>query len=224
MNKLVYTFLIIFLSSSMQAQKDSLQLGDRYSEDQMYISISYAQLFSQPEAISRSSFSYGISLGILKDFSLNKDGTFALAMGIGYGYDFFNHELKVEEINGTTIFNEGLNITNNVFKGHNLEFPIEVRWRTSNAKKYNFWRIYGGIKFLYNLSNKFQFDENGTSFQFKNVSAYNNFRYGLTLSAGFDEFNINIFYSLNPIFENVTFNNQNINSKILKFGLIFYIL
>ncbi len=41
-------------------------------------------------------------------------------------------------------------------------------------------------------------------FSYKNVGAYNKFQYGLTLSAGYDEFNINIFYGLTPIFENAT--------------------
>ena len=217
-------FFFLFCLSSMNAQKDSLRIGDRYSEDQIYASISYAQFFNQPKAITRSGFSYAISTGFMKDFTLNKDGTFAIAIGAGYGFDFFNHELKVREINNITVFDSSSNIGSNVFKSHNLEFPLELRWRTSNANKYDFWRIYGGIKFLYNLSNKFEFTENSTSFSYKNVGAYNKFQYGLTLSAGYDEFNINIFYSLTPIFENSTITGENIDTSILKFGLIFYIL
>lgn len=208
----------------IHAQKDSLNIGDRYAEDQLYVSVSYAQFLNQPKTVSRSGFSYGLSAGFLKDITLNKQGNFSFALGVGYGFDFFSHELKVEEVNGTTIFSNGSSLSSNTFKSHNLEFPIELRWRTSNAKRYDFWRIYTGIKFLYNLSNTFNFDENTTSFSFKNVNAFRNFQYGLTLSAGFDEFNINIFYSLTPIFENARINGEQIDTGILKFGLIFYIL
>ena len=223
MKQLFCAFLFVISLASF-AQKDTLQLGDRYSEDQLYVSIAYAQLFNQPSQISRSGFSYALSTGFIKDFTLNKQGNFSIAVGIGYGFDFFNHQLKVEEINGSTIFNSGQNLTSNTFNSHNLEFPLEIRWRTSTAKKYDFWRIYSGIKFLYNFSNTFKFEENATAFEYKNVSAYRKLQYGITLSAGYDEFNVHIFYNLTPIFENANLGTESIDTSTLKFGLIFYIL
>lgn len=207
------------------AQKDSLHLGDRYSDDQIYGSISYAQFYDQPSSISKSNFSYSLSLGFMKDIILNKKGTISMAGGIGYGFDFFNHKLKVEEISGITVFSNDNSISSNLFKSHNLEFPLEFRWRTSTANKYDFWRIYGGVKFFYNMSNRFQFDaSNGTTFKHENISSYNKLQYGLTFSVGFDEFNLNVFYGLTPVFKNGTINGEDINSKILKFGMIFYFL
>lgn len=199
-------------------------MGDRYAEDQIYASVSYAQFFNQPSVISRSGFSYAISTGFIKDIILNKRGNVSFALGVGYGFDFFNHELKVEELNNITNFSTSANLDSNVFKAHNLEFPLELRWRTSTSKKYDFWRIYGGVKFLYNLSNKFQFVENTTEFTYKNVNSYNSFQYGISLSAGYDVFNVNFYYSLTPLFKDATINGKNINTSILKFGLIFYIL
>lgn len=223
--KKIYFFIFLWMFfAPLSAQKNSLELGDKYSEDQIYLSLSYAQFFNQPTLVSKSEFSYGFSAGFLKDITLNKEGNFSFALGIGYGYDFFNHNLKVEEINGSTQFSSGNDLASNVFKSYNLEFPLEIRWRTSNAKKYNFWRIYTGIKFLYNVSNKFSFEENNSSYMYKNVSDFKSFQYGLTLSAGYDDFNINVFYSLTPIFENAILNGEAINSSALKFGLIFYIL
>lgn len=218
-------FFLFTLSNSFVAQKDSLQIGDRYSEDQLYVSISYAQFSDQPATITKSNFSYAISTGFLKDFSLNKKGTFSIAGGIGYGYTYFNHELKVDEINGATVFSDDTTITSNFFRSHSLEIPFELRWRTSTAKKYNFWRVYTGVKFLYDLSNSFEYiNTNSNKFKYANVSSYRKLQYGLTISAGYDEFNINVFYGLSPIFENSTLNGENINTKVLKFGLIFYIL
>ena len=225
MNKAITTLLLLFITITVFCQRESLNLGDRYAEDQIYASVSFAQFDDQPSIISKSSFSYSISTGFIKDFILNKQGSFSIAAGVGYGFDLFNHKLKVEEINNATSFSSDLTISGNIFKSHNLEFPLEIRWRTSTANRYDFWRVYAGIKFMYNLSNKFQFeDSNNTSFQYSNVSAYNNLQYGLTLSAGYDEFNINIFYGLTPIFNDATINGETINTKILKFGLIFYIL
>ena len=224
MKKIFFFTFLLFFVYKISAQKDSLQLGDRYAEDQIYASISYAQFFNQPNTISKSDFSYAVSIGFVKDIVLNKNGNVSLAFGVGYGFDFFNHELKIEELNDITSFSTAASLDSNVFKSHNLEFPLELRWRTSNARKYDFWRIYGGVKFLYNLSNKFQFVENSTEFVFKNVNSYNSFQYGLSLSAGYDAFNVNFYYSLFPLFNKATINGEEINTSILKFGLIFYIL
>ena len=224
MNKLFLSIFLLLSIANSYAQKDSLQLGDRYADDQLYMAITYAQFSNQPSTITRSRFSYAFSTGFLKDIILNKKGTFSVALGVGYGFDFFNHELKVSEINNTTVFDTSENSSSNVFKAHNVEFPLEIRWRTSTAKKYDFWRIYTGVKFLYNFSNSFSNTENEINLNYKEVSAYRKLQYGLTFSTGYTEFNAYLFYNLTPIFENATINGEDINTRIIKFGLIFYIL
>jgi len=224
--KIKVAFLcLLFTVVNSFAQKDTLQLGDRYAEDQLYISISYSQLNEQPSLISKSNFSYALSAGFLKDIILNKQGSVSFAAGVGFGYDYFNHKLKVDEVNTSTTFSSDNTINNNIFKTYNLEFPLEFRWRTSNAKKYNFWRVYTGVKFIYNLQNTFSYtDANQQNFKYKNLNAYNNLQYGLTFSAGYDEFNVHLFYGLSPIFKDAAINTEAINTKILKFGLIYYLL
>ena len=219
---LLYFLLISFLTF---AQKDSLSLGDRYADDQIYFSVSYSQLYNQPTGITKSNFSYALSGGFIKDIILNKSGTIAIAGGIGLGYDFFNHELKVDEVGGTTVFTNDITTSKNIFKSYNLEFPFEIRWRTSTAIKYNFWRIYTGVKFLYNLDNNFQYiDANSNLIKYRKVSSYNKLQYGLTISAGYDAFTMNVFYGLSPVFKNGLLNEKAVDTKILKFGLIFYFL
>jgi len=225
MNTLFSFLFCWFFVLTIVAQKDSLQLGDSYADDQIYAAISYSQLYNQPSTISKSGFSYSISTGFIKDFILNKEGTISFAAGIGYGYDFFNHELKVENINNTTVVSSDNTLTSNKFKSHNIEFPLEIRWRTSTANRYKFWRIYSGIKFVYNFSNEFEFiDANNNTFSYSNISNYNKLQYGLTLSAGYDAINIHVFYGLTPIFENTTIGTEKVETKTLKFGLIFYLL
>lgn len=225
MKTIITSLFLVFFGAISFAQKDMLQLGDRYAEDQIYISVSYAQFYNQPRQISKTNFSYSLATGFIKDLILNQQGSVSIALGVGYGFDFLNHKLKVEEFNNTTFFSSDNTIRSNLFTSHNLEFPLEFRWRTSTATKYNFWRVYTGVKFSYNLANKFQFDDaTNTTFKYANITNYNKLQYGLTLSAGYDEFNIHIFYGLTPVFKNSNFNGEEVNSKILKFGLIFYLL
>ena len=70
----------------MVGQKDSLSLGNKYAEDQVYFMISYNQLFHQPTTVKRSGFSYGLSAGFMKDQILNKQGSVSMALGFGYNF------------------------------------------------------------------------------------------------------------------------------------------
>lgn len=224
MNKLVIVFFLLG-ALGVFAQKDSLNIGDRYADDQIYAMLTYNQMYQQPSSITRSGFSYGLATGFLKDIILNKKGTLSFALGVGYGYDFYNHELKVDEVNGVLSFSKDNTLTSNKYSSHNLEVPFEIRWRTSTANKYKFWRIYTGIKLLYNFSNRFEsIDASNAKNSFSNISAYNKLQYGLTLSAGYDAFNFHVFYGLSPVYKEASIVNEVIDSKVLKFGLIFYFL
>jgi len=220
-------YLVIFflsLSAIALAQKDSLQLGDRYADDQLYIGISYNQLYDQPDLVNRSGFSYGLSAGFMKDIILTKSGRVSFALGAGYGFDAFSHKLKITEEDNTTTFDTDNTITNNRISIHNIEFPLELRWRTSSANKYKFWRIYTGFKFSYNFSNTFSYTMDTTSFSFSNISNFNNWQYGATLSIGYATFNIQAYYGIANMFKNGTLGGAEIKTKVLKFGIIFYIL
>lgn len=219
-------FLLLFLGIQFTtlAQKDSLQLGDRYAEDQVYLHTSYNQFYNQPQIVGKSNFSYGFSTGFLKDILLNKRGTIAFALGVGYGFDSFNHKLKVATVNNETIFSVDNSITSNKLSIHNVEFPIQFRWRTSTANKYNFWRVYTGFRISYNFLNTFSYEEATSSISLKNSAFFNQWQYGLSLSAGYDLFNVYVYYGLTPVLKNAFIGEEKIATKILKFGLVFYLL
>lgn len=224
MKKLLFLFSVLFASSLCYAQKDSLQLGDRYAEDQLYFLISYNQLFDQPSQVKGSGFSYGLSTGFIKDIILNKQGSFSVGLGVGYNFDSFNHGLKVSETNNVVAFEIDNTLNSNKLSVHNLEFPLEIRWRNSNANRYSFWRVYAGIKASYNLANTFEYNDGTQSFSFKNVSRFNDWQYGLTLSVGYNAFTAHMYYGLTPILQDSSIGTTDINTKIIRIGLIFYFL
>lgn len=222
--KKAFFLLFIGFTLSAFAQKDSLQLGDRYAEDQLYVMISYNQLFDQPQLVRGSGLSYGISSGLMKDLILNKEGSFSLALGIGYNFDVLNHGLSISEENNEVTFQVDDSFSSNKLLVHNLEFPLQIRWRNSDANTYKFWRVYMGFKASYNLSNTFKFSNDTDAFSYKNVSRFNTWQYGVTLSVGYDVFTAHAYYGLNPILKNTSLGTTEISSRILKIGLIFYLL
>ena len=60
-----------------------MKLGDTYADDQIYASISYAQLSNQPSIISKSGFSFAFSTGFMKDIILNTRGNISIGIGVG---------------------------------------------------------------------------------------------------------------------------------------------
>ena len=223
MKKLLF-FFFIGCTSIVFSQKDSLQLGSKYAEDQLYFLISYNQLFDQPSLVKGSGFSYGLSGGFMKDLMLNKKGSVSMALGFGYNYDLLNHGLTITEDNNEVTFQVDNSGAINTLTIHNLEFPFEFRWRNSDAQTYNFWRVYMGVKASYNVSNNFKFTDQSNSFTYKNVSRFNSWQYGLTLSVGYDVFTAHMYYGLTPMLKDTMLGTTDISSKTIRIGLIFYLL
>jgi hypothetical protein len=221
--RLLILMLLISLNLDSFSQADSLKLGDKYWEDQLYMSISYDIMRSQPQGAETSGFSYSLSVGYIKDIPFTKQGDFSAGIGLGYGYNSFNHDLQLTDESTIQL---GSDISTNKLRLHNIEFPIQLRWRTSDAVTYSFWRVYAGVKLNYNLSNKFsyQLNSNNQTIEFSNVPIFNKFQSGFELSAGYGAFNFYMYYGLSPVYKNATINGETVSSKITKFGLIFYLL
>lgn len=219
--KRFFCFCFCIISISLFSQSDLLKVGEKYWEDQLYIAISYNVLGSQPQSVNSAGFSYGVSAGYIKDIPFNRKGKWAVGVGAGYSFDSFSHNLKIEQ---TGIVTSAEGLTSNKIKLHSFEFPIQLRWRNSTAVKYSFWRFYTGVRLSYNFSNRFRYILNDKQYSFTNVPIYNKFQSAIELSVGYGSFNFYAYYSLAPMYKNALINNEKINTKILKFGLIFYIL
>jgi hypothetical protein len=202
------------------------ELDSLYREDQFYVSVTYNTLINLPRNVSQNSFSPGLHLGFVRDFPLNKRRNIALALGLGYSFNSYNHNIRISESNPSiyTIINNS-NFVKNNFSLHLLEVPFEFRWRTSNFESYKFWRIYTGFKLGYIVGSKSVYNDGLESINMKNLTDLNKLQYGITMSVGYNTWNGFIYYSLNPVFNEVsTADLQSIDMSTLKIGLIFYIL
>ena len=225
----LYFFLALFLNcfSTLQSQVDYIIEHDSlYREDQFYLSVTYNALINLPNNVSQNSFSTGVHLGAIRDFPLNKRRNIALALGLGYSFNFFNQNIRISGSNPTSYTTiEDSNYSKNNFSQHFLEAPLEFRWRTSKADSYKFWRVYIGLKLGYLIASKSVFDDGSTLESQRNLKDLNRLQYGLTLSVGYNTWNGYIYYGLNPVFDHVsTTSLQPIEMSALKIGLIFYIL
>lgn len=223
--------LFIFLISvqwCFSQEQQFVENDSLYKEDQFYAGVTYNLLGKKPSDLTQSGFSTGFQFGFIKDMPLNDNRNVAIGIGLGYALNSFNQNIKISKAsngNYTYTFLEANTYTKNKFTSHLIELPIEFRWRTSTASEYKFWRIYTGVKLGYAILSSTKFKGVSGSFKHMNISDFNKFEYGLTLSAGYNTWNFYFYYGLNPVFSNTAVLEGNrIEMNAIKVGLMFYIL
>jgi len=226
-------FLLFFVVCALfgNTQENTVkELDSLYKEDQFYAGVTYNLIGNKPTDLNQNGFSLGFHLGIIKDMPINKDRNVALGIGLGYSANSFNQNILITEgKDGTmtfSILNENnVYFTRNKFSQHLVELPIEFRWRTSTPEEYKFWRIYTGLKLGYVFANTTKFKGDLGTLKYTNIRVFNDFQYGFTLSAGYNTWNLYLYYALNPIFSNeAKLNGESIDMNAIKLGLMFYIL
>ena len=212
--KLLITFFLVNLLNSQE--KTNLN----YKEDQIYLNFSFDFKLKTIEGYQQNGFSRTFNFGLLKDISLNQKGTKAIALGLGYGYSRLINNLNIGE-NFDFILEDDSALRNKLTY-HSIQFPLEFRLRTSNHKSFAFWRVYLGYKINSNFSSKYKpFFGRKTSLK-KYVNEFSHF---LSLSLGFNTWNIRFETSLSPIIKlSSASKNFNSNFFISSVGLVFYLL
>jgi hypothetical protein len=221
--KIKGVLLLMFLCLPLRflAQEDA-ERDTFYLEDQLFLSIVYNSLMDTPPAFEQNGISYGLSFGFIKDIPFNKRRNLGMALGLGYAYHRYNHNL----LHDTGGFRLAEAYASNVFSHSSLEVPLEFRWRTSTYDKFKFWRIYGGINFSYLFRNRAKYRLGQETTVLRNMTEINKFQYGISLAAGYNTWNFYVNYALTPLYKDgvVDTNDALLRMKPLRLGLIFYML
>ena len=224
MRFLVSLLLLIsfFISFSQKNNVDN-----KYLEDQFYLGLYYSTLTSSPENFNQNKFSSTLNFGFIRDFPFNEQRNFGVGVGVGLSLSSSNSNLKLSDLNSSVsgeIVN-GADFTKNKWNTTKIEFPFEVRWRTSTPTSYKFWRVYFGVKTSYLLKSKYKYESLNSNYTLENLP-FRKTQSGITVNAGNNTWNLGLYMGLNPIF-NKEFGQNNPNLKDLKefkLGLVFYIL
>ena len=224
MRFLVSLLLLISFFISFSQKND---VDNKYLEDQFYLGLYYSTLTSSPEDFNQNKFSSTLNFGFIRDFPFNNQRNFGVAVGVGLSLSSSNSNLKLSDLNSSVsgeIVN-GEDFTKNKWNTTKIEFPFEVRWRTSTPTSYKFWRVYFGVKTSYLLKSKYKYESLNSNYTLENLP-FRKTQSGITVNAGNNTWNLGLYMGLNPIF-NKEFGQNNPNLKDLKefkLGLVFYIL
>ena len=229
MHKVLISIGISLFGLFMQAQEQVIVTDSLYREDQFYAGITYNLLGNIPDGVSQNGFSGGYHFGFIRDMPVNKSRNFAFGLGLGLSANSYNQNVLIDKDNsgGTsfTLIEGNDTFTKNKFTTYLVECPLEVRWRTSTPTEYNFWRIYAGLKLGYVFAHNTKYKGDLGKIKHSNIDDFNTLQYGLTLSVGYNTWNIHCYYGLNPIFSKESqLNGAAIDMNSIKIGLLFYIL
>jgi len=216
----ILILIFLFFHSFGFSQEDF----QKYREDQIYFSVYYNSLGSELDNFKENKFSSSFNIGFIRDIPISKSGKFALGLGVGYGTNSFNNNMKLSS-NDQSLYELLSNRdapTKNTFTFSEIQFPLEIRWRNSSPSNYKFWRIYAGLKYSKVIQSAFKHVSSQENYKLTNLPI-NLDQLGLTLNIGYNTWNIGLYKSLRPFF------NKNIQSlpqglEQFKVGLIFYIL
>jgi hypothetical protein len=219
-------FLIICYGSFLYAQidRDSINTDTSYLEDQLYLALTYNTLINTPKGVSQNGFSGGFATGFIKDIPLNSKGTFGFAAGLGYQYNAYIQNVKISKVGNNNVFTIAEDYNLNWLRLHAIDIPFEIRFRNSTLEKYKFWRIYIGIKASYIYASKSKFSDSNETILIKNISEIQKMQFGLIFSAGYSTWNLYVYYGLNPLFDTIDLNAEQLDFKDLRVGLKFYIM
>ena len=208
MRFLVSLLLLVSFFISFSQKND---VDNKYLEDQFYLGLYYSTLTSSPENFNQNKFSSTLNFGFIRDFPFNKQRNFGVGVGVGLSFSSSNSNLKLSDLNSSVsgeIVN-GQDFTKNKWNTTKIEFPFEVRWRTSTPTSYKFWRVYFGVKTSYLLKSKYKYESLNSNYTLENLP-FRKTQSGITVNAGNNTWNLGLYMGLNPIF-NKEFGQNNPN-------------
>lgn len=230
--RILFLALGFFVVFGAQAQEGELldfnAVDSLYREDQFYLGVTYNLLQDKPNGIRQNKISLGMSAGILRDMPINKRRTWAIAAGLGYSFHNYNHNVQMTKIGDSdvvyTLFTPETYYSKNKLILHYVDIPLELRWRTSTPESHKFWRVYTGFKASYLFYDQYKYRGEGPDYTISHNDDLRKWVYGVYLAAGYNTWNLNVYYNLNTLYSDGHLNGQPMGLRSLNVGLMFYIL
>jgi len=213
-------FIFLLLSSLSIFSQDSLLVGRKYYEDQLYVGITFNTFTNAPDNFQQFGISSGLHLGFVKDIPFTKKGNLSVAIGAGYAVNKYKQNILLPDFTAVDLLD---NATNS-FITHAIEFPISFRLRTSTSAIKSFWRLYIGVKTSYIFSSVSNYKTATQHLRYYSIPNLNNWRFGPYLSVGYGQLNLYLFVGQATVFKNAPTTTFDLNTlKEYKVGLQFYI-
>jgi hypothetical protein len=217
--RLLFFTGILLLGYKAMAQRDGL--STKYREDQFYISFGLQLQQENISGFKQNGFSNNFQVGFVRDIPLHANGRTAIGLGLGYAYNRLISNLNLDSEDENPTFSIKGNDENRQTYS-SIVVPLSLRFRTSTPDRTDFWRVYGGMKYMLNFAENYK-PFYGKSLQSDFIRKHNT---AVFLSMGYNTWNIFFEYDLNSIYQPEVMLTEGKYPQLqtIKLGLIFYIL
>lgn len=234
MKRIIIFTLLAFIATQLTAQNTPAEndtlVDTKYREDQFYLAVTFNLLVNKPDNLQQNGFSGGLHFGAIRDMPINAKRNWAIGLGAGFSMNTYNQNLLIGETTGKSttfeIIESNRDYNKNWLSTYLVEFPLQLRWRTSTPTTNKFWRIYSGVQLGYIFAHKANFEDTATRIVNTDIPELEKLRYAATFSFGYETFNFYFQYNITPFFNSDvrTIDDQALELNNFKLGLIFYIL
>lgn len=169
--------------------------------------------------------SYHIGLNLYKEFAASRYFAMASGLGISWNNVYTNLGVTADRANNRLMYDligDSIDYNRNKLVATYLDIPLELRFRTKENAKGNFFRFHVGAKAGIRLSgySKYVTDEFKT--RTHKVKSFSMVRYGLQGRIGFGGTSLYVFYPLNKVFDTEDIALDGINDiQAITVGLTF---
>ncbi|MGB2136429.1 MAG: outer membrane beta-barrel protein, partial [Flavobacteriaceae bacterium] len=143
--RLLFFTGILLLGYKAMAQRDGL--STKYREDQFYISFGLQLQQENISGFKQNGFSNNFQVGFVRDIPLHANGRTAIGLGLGYAYNRLISNLNLDSEDENPTFSIKGNDENRQTYS-SIVVPLSLRFRTSTPDRTDFWRVYGGMKYM----------------------------------------------------------------------------
>ncbi len=226
-----FSFLAIFFETWLSpgyGQTVSREVDSLFREDQFYVGFQYNLLINEPSGVAQYGLSGGIQLGVIRDLPISKNRRWSIGIGLGYELDYLNHNIQISKDSNNQLKYSVLSLNDfdsNKLVTHAVSVPFEFRWRNATPSEDKFFRIYPGFRLSKIFSNRASFKFNSEELKYTSQIGLETWQYGPTLSLGYAQFNLSMYYGLNKMFTKEAMSHgAPADMSKFKLGLILYIL
>lgn len=221
-----FSVLLAFSSFSQELnikeQGFKVPVDSLYREDQLYAGLQFCFLNNRPQGVTNENISLGFNFGFLRDFPINKARTWAIAPGVGYAFKNYNTTIVTNLVKNQIEYSFSEFGDKNFIRVQHLDFPLEIRWRTSSPETHKFTRVYGGVKMSYVFYDRSYFSNSFITYELRYNREFRRWTYSVFTTIGWNTWNLYFSYNLVPLYDTTFIPLQKLNA--LEFGLMFYIL
>lgn len=193
-------------TDSTQVKSEPSKVGKKPHLDMLLVDLNWDRLIGVNSAVNQKWFGRGISVSLMYDYPLQRDGRVSFAAGGAFTSHNYYTDGLVQKSGGTELVKFTKQPSSIKDRGkisvNYVDVPLEFRFRTAEDKREHRWKLGVGARVGYLIQvHEKTFDNNDRKSKLYHYPHVAKFRYGPTVRFGYGAVMLTGYYSLSTFFQ-----------------------